>query len=328
MTNSEALPLYDLLRKKIDAYYQTIWREKWKEGVFDEWLSNFHDTDVDLLEKEKINMLYLLSKFMFFGNDELRQLLLSLYRDIFKYPIIAKIRKSNNDTTNSVLIDSEFNKELQKTRFIGVGNSSESGVHLLYPFRQESGLSKNFFIDTKDIFSVERHTVVSHTGSKRQTRKITFSNSHIKRYIFIDDFCGSGTQAKEYLSKIRRIKKYDPTIRIEYLMLFATEHGIRELNKLGIFDNFEAVFTLDDSFKVFSPDSRYFKTTPNKEIEKSFSETTSLKYGNNLFPYYPLGYKDCQLLIGFSHNTPDNSLPIFWSAEGGWKPIFLRHVKF
>ena len=40
----------------------------------------------------------------------------------------------------------------------------------------------------------------------------------------------------------------------------------------------------------------------------------------------PLGYNDCQMLLGFHHNTPNNTLPIFW-REKNWTPIFKRYAK-
>jgi hypothetical protein len=51
-------------------------------------------------------------------------------------------------------------------------------------------------------------------------------------------------------------------------------------------------------------------------------------YGS-LLSGHPLGYKDGQLLLGFAHNTPDNTPPIFWS-EGHrepWSPVFIRYDK-
>jgi hypothetical protein len=43
------------------------------------------------------------------------------------------------------------------------------------------------------------------------------------------------------------------------------------------------------------------------------------KYGKKLYKNHMLGYKDSQLLLGLEHNTPNNTLPIFWS-EKGWNP--------
>jgi hypothetical protein len=325
----EELPLYDKLMQKIYAYYQTIWREKWREGVnqAEEWLSNFSDVDSATAEKEKINMLYLLSKFMYFGNDEVRQLLLSLYRDLLKYPIIASIRKANGNTTNLGIINAEFQKELNATRFLGVGNPSESGVHMLYYFRQECKLSRQYFINISDIFRTTKVTEHPFCRPKRTYLKSEIRDIHLKRYIFIDDFCGSGSQATDYLKRlVENIKFEKPTIEVYYLMLFGTEYGINEVRKLNVFDIVEAVFTIDDSFKAFSDVSRYYKSSPDKIIEKTFSKATAIKYGTNLFNP-ALGFDNCELLLGLHHNTPDNSLPIFWSDENNWKPIFKRYHK-
>lgn len=327
--NFEALPLYDKLMSKIYAYYQTIWREKWKEGTdqAEEWLGNFSDADIETLDKERINMLFLLSKFMYFGNIELRQLLISLYRDLFKYPIIANIRKANEDTINPIIIDCEFQKEMNATRFLGVGNPSESGVHMLYYFRQESKLPKDYFINTSDIFSTSVIAEKVAENPERKFLKSVLTNKEIKRYIFIDDFCGSGSQASDYLKSIaENIKFENPSIEVNYLMLFGTENGISAVRKLNVFNIVEAVFTIDETFKVFSDDSRYFKIIPDEIIDKNFSKATAAKYGTKLFNPC-LGYGNCELLLGLFHNTPDNSLPIFWSEQNEWKPVFKRYHK-
>lgn len=326
MKNMEALPIYDRLLKKIYAYYQTIWREKWKEGVDTEWLSNFVNPDSDVQYNERLNMLYLLSKFMYFGNDEMRQLLFSLYRDLFKYPIIEQIRETNGDSLDFAFIKKEFEKELLYTRFLGVGNPSESGVHMLYYFRQESKLSKRYFINSSEIFSTRKVSEELADGKKREYLETELSNADIKRYVFIDDFCGSGSQAKGYLKDtVENLKFKNPDIIVNYFMLFGTEEGIDEVRKLGIFNDVKAVFTIDESFKTFSHKSRYFLNTPDTAIEKSFSHSVAFQYGSILCNS-PLGFGNCQLLLGLFHNTPDNSLPIFWS-DTNWRPIFKRFHK-
>lgn len=325
----DELPFYDKLKVKIHAYYQTIWREKWKEGTdqAEDWLKNFSDDDDGNLEKERINMLYLLSKFMYFGNDELRQLLISLYRDLFKYPIVAAIRQANRNTLDTELINTEFEKELNATRFLGVGNPSESGVHMLYYFRQECKLSKKYFINTSDIFQTTVTTEILSDKSERTYLKSEITDKKINRYVFIDDFCGSGSQATGYLKNlVENVKFENKDIEMNYLMLFGTENGINAVRNLKIFNKVEAVFTIDDTFKTFSNDSRYYKISPNDVIDKDFSKLTASKYGVNLFNP-PLGYGNCELLLGLYHNTPDNSLPIFWSEENEWKPIFKRYHK-
>ena len=40
-----------------------------------------------------------------------------------------------------------------------------------------------------------------------------------------------------------------------------------------------------------------------------------------------LGYNNDAYAFGFFYNTPDNTLPIFWSDHGDWKPIMKRYDK-
>ena len=232
------LPIKDRLLEKVHAYYQTIWQDKFKDNIHIDWLNNFSGSNAVLSEKEQLNMLYLLSKFMYFGNVELRELLTALYRDLYKYPIISAIRKANADSTDCSFLSAEFQKELAVTKFLGVGNPSESGVHLLYYFRQECKLSKKHFINTSDIFETFKVEDLDKDGNKRSYLKSEIKIKDVKRYIFIDDFCGSGQQATSYLKPIaENIKFENPDIEIKYLMLFATANGLAEVRKVKAFDN-------------------------------------------------------------------------------------------
>lgn len=329
MNINEALPLRDRLIRKVYAFGLTIWREKWKDGIVQDWLSNFNEitpNDKDI----EVNLLYLLSKFMFFGDAELRQLLVSLYRDLYKYPIVENIRKANCDTTDIDFINQEFDKELKSTRFIGVqepnGSPSESGPHLLLPVRQECGLSTKNFINTSDIFKTEIHKEKRKNSWKtKQVRSL--ADTSILNYIFIDDICGGGTQVIRYLRKlINEIRKNNANCRISYFVLFGTEKGIKNVKKTKLFDKAEAVFVLDDTFKTFSPMSRYYDNLPSELINKKLTETMAKKYGKKLYRH-PLGHGNCQLLLGLPHNTPNNTLPIFWGNNNNWKFIFKRYEK-
>jgi hypothetical protein len=323
----EELPLFDKLLKKVLTYYSSIWQDRRQDGIHEKWLENFKSVNEDIQDSERLNALYLLSKFMYFGNLELRVLLKSIYRDLFRYKIISSVRKANSDTTDINFLNTQFGQELGQTRFLGVGNPSESGVHLLYYFRQENNLTKELFINTHEIFKIVE--IIENKGrvDERKILKTELFNPAIRRYIFIDDFCGSGTQAKEYSKNIvSYIKSIDSGIEVNYLMLFGTETGIGVIKKETAFDNVESIFLIDETFKCFSNDSRYFNGD-HTEITKDISKAICEKYGHGLLPGYPLGYKDGQLLISLFHNTPDNTLPIFWSEVNKWQPVFKRYNK-
>lgn len=321
----------DILLNKIKILNETTWENKANKSKIDDWLNNFAG------DKEQIHALFLLSQFIYFGSTQMRYLLKSLYRDLYKYRLVEGIRKSNNDTIDTILINQEFAKQQRKTRFLGVGNPSESGVHLLYFFRQENKIPKDLFINPHEIFD------------RSDPANIKLNLSDVEEYVFIDDFCGSGTQAKKYSSNIvEDLKRLSPNCKISYLMLFASKDGKTSVKSSTKFDYVEAVFELDRTFKCFDVDSRFFVDSPN-DIDKDYARVMSEKYGLELYKtiikredntltisaiesianLHKLGYKDSQNLIGFHHNTPDNTLPIIWYDESDfpWKPIFRRYNK-
>lgn len=320
----------DELYKKVKVLNETTWEHRANRPSIDQWLENFKDS------KEKVHALYLLSQFMYFGSLQMRELLKSLYRDLYKHPIIEEIRKINGDTVDNVLIRSKFKEVESNTRFLGIGNPSESGTHLLYFFRQENKLRNGLFINTHEIFK-----------NDITTGGIVLADPSISHYVFIDDFCGSGTQAINYSQRvIHLIKKLHPAVQTSYLMLFSTKDGKEQVKANTLFTNVDAVVELDPSFKCFDTDSRYFKNAP-VHIDKTFSQLMCETHGRKLIKNMytelgyvepdltsaierdKLGYKDSQLLLGFHHNTPDNTLPVIWYDENSilWYPAFKRYNK-
>ena len=301
---------------KIKSLSETIWDNYATEPEILDWLANFTGRSIDA-STEQLHALYLLSNFMYFGSRQIRELLRVVFRDLFKYPIVESIRKSHGDTVECSLIESEFTTELEQTRFLGVGNPSESGYHLLYYFRQENSLPKTNFIHAHEVFT------------RATTGPTLLRSPQLKRYIFIDDFCGSGQQGIAYSRDVvDHIKSLNPDSFVAYYMLFGTEIGIKRIRSETRFDDVQPVFELDSSFKVFSTTSRYF-SEGFQMISKQDAENICSTYGYILEPQHPLGFSDGQLMIGFHHNTPDNTLPIFWHDEPvvSWKPIFRRYPK-
>jgi hypothetical protein len=206
--------------------------------------------------------------------------------------------------------------------FIGVGNPAESGAHLLYFFRQVNHLSKDLFADIHEAFAVRTDNVRGEVYEQR--------NGAVSRYVFFDDLVGSGDQVSIYLKNaLRAIRKGTPSVELRFLSLFATSAGIARLNEKQLFDGKAfCLFELDDSYKAFDVSNRYFSGAPSWFATHDFWKI-ALSYGSALQPLRPLGYKDGQLLLGFSHNTPDNTLPIFWDegVRNAWNPVFQRYDK-
>lgn len=313
--------LSEQLLEKLKVLSEVVWETNNRLPEITRWMNQFETSESDPSSDEQLHALYLLSNFIYFGQSEIRTLLVSLFRDLYKTPIVHSIRRSNANTTNSQFLEGAFIDELSKTRFLGVGNPSESGVHLLYYFRQENSLPKTLFINSHEIFSRDI------TGG---SEAVEVRNQEIKHYVFIDDLCGSGTQAELYsrdlVDPLRALKT---DVKIHYLVLFATTKGLEAIRALNRYDTVEAVYELDETFQTFNESSRIFSDN-NPNFDRVKIRATTQKYGALLWPSYPLGYKDGQLLIGFGHNTPDNTLPIFWAEKHGvnsWEPIFKRYHK-
>ena len=310
--------IYDTLMSKVMVLSDTLWSgNQIKEGKIKTWLNNFKGEKFSA-EEEQLHALFILSHFLFFGVPEFRELLRVIYRDLYLYPIIQDLRAKNGNTKQYADISHLIDEELNASRFIGMGSPSESGSMLLYLFRQVNDISVDKFLYSHQVF--ERY------GSNTN---LTVRNRSIRHYVFIDDLCGSGKQAQDYSRDIvSQLKHMDPDARAYYFVLFSTIDGMEKVRRNTQFDSVECVFSLDDSFKAFASNSRYFATCPT-EIQKNRALEIFRHYGSRLWPEHPLGYKDGQLLLGFWHNTPDNTLPTIWynKAPSQWIPIFERFHK-
>ena len=313
------------LRRKLKTLSEIIWDGRVRKSSLDQWLNNFNENEF------KVNLLYLLTHFVFFSKIQINEMLKSLYRDLYRYPIISKIRHENNNTLDRNLIEDSFTKELSKTRFVSLGGPSESSTHLLYPFGK--------------INSIHKDLLITDNQMEDELKK----DKNIENFIFMDDLAGSGTQAKLYLQpKLTELKKNYPDLSYTYMVLICTSGALHALSELKLFKEIKAVYSLDASFKAFNENSRFYADRDYlKHINLNLTKEYSEKYGEPLYEEIwklegcdgtkaksmakrdRLGFKDGQLLIGFEHNTPSNTLPIIWFNEKSytWNPIFTRFNK-
>ena len=315
---------FDVLRNRVMVLNEWAWEGQVPWEVVNAWLENFDGKTGASVETERLHALYILSQFLYFGSLEIRVLLRALYRDLVLVPIIQAARKDLGGTRDVSSINAAVLKTLKETRFLGVGTPSESGVHLLYYFRQENNLSKGHFLDSAQVFEKVTNAD-SATGWKLRYPEV-------KHYIFVDDVCGSGETAVRYTDWLEDVCKQQPDVRVYYYALFATEAGLQRVRAESIFkDNSGAVFELDESYKSMAAKSRYLKVVP-RDIDPDVVRNLASVYGALLWPSDPLGYEQSELLLGFHHNTPDNTLPIIWMDQDNgapftWRPAFRRYPK-
>lgn len=306
---SAAAECYDDMIERILVLSDYAWERRIDKPAIDRWLENFDGRSGIDPETEKLHALYLLSQLLFFGVREMRVLLRALYRDLFLIPLIQENRAQSGGGRDPLQLHHSLSKALEETRFLGVGNPSESGVHLLYYFRQENGLRKDQFMDTAQIFTNE--------GGTRRVR-----DTGIKRYVFVDDVCGSGDTAFIYSRDfLEELKAVHPAVELSYLCVFATTAGLQNVRNNSVFgERAEAIFNLDESYRSLSEKSRYFKIRPDP-IDPDIAKAVALYYGNIVAPGSGGGFGDGQLLLGFSHNIPDNTLPIIWRDTSNGSPV-------
>ena len=309
------------LEEKIKLLNVTTWENRISGLALKEWLAQFNAGDQST-PAEQMHALFLLSHFLFFGDDEIRALLRSLYRDVIRAPAMQTIRRSRECGVDFAEVLRTYQALEQGYRFMMLGSASESSAILLYYFRQENGLPTELFAHPHEVLR---------TDESGQYIGLLPKAENASRYVFLDDLCGSGVQAAEHATSIvEALRRFSGAIQVDYYVLFGTDDGLDRVRQAGAFDTVAAVLELDNSFKVLESESRLFQGDETG-VDRFGVRATCEKYGRRLWPSYPLGYADCQLLLGFSHNTPDNTLPIFWGGDeaqdGPWKALFRRHVK-
>ena len=311
------------LFRKLMVLSEQLWEGRLDRDRINLWLDNFTGKTA-AQETERDYALLLLSNVMYFGERELRELLHALFRDHYRYRVIQEIRQRLNGTTSVSAIHEEYDTILMRTRFLPMGNPSESGTHLLYWFRQENQLPSGLF--------VHPHALSDRSLAEPEAR---LADSNIQRLVFLDDFCGSGAQAIEIaqslLPLIRRLAQNSGvTLDISYLVLFANATAIRRVRRRTSFNSVQTVFELDGSYKAFSKTARQFADFSGTEVRET-ARRLALAYGRRLLPESPLGFGNGQLLLAFHHNTPDNSLPILWAGppdQRCWRSAFHRFPKY
>ena len=188
-------------------------------------------------------------------------------------------------------------EKMKELCYIPLGNASESGGFIAYEFRKQAKIGIDRFYYPNEVNKFNGNTA-----------------------IFIDDVTLSATQAKGPIVSFMNENKMES---VYLLTIVGSKTAIKELNEVGI--NAICCIEVDERDKCFSDNSLlFYKFKDLKEPVRKMCD----HYGQIVYSMYPLGYKDGQYLFGFYYNTPNNTLPIFWSSYNGWKPMFERKGKF
>lgn len=310
------------VRRRIKVLSEVLWEGNGTVPDVNRWLENFTGkTENVSVRVEQSHAAHLLSHFTYFGLREVRELLTAMYRDLFRYEIIQRIRADAGGRSDAEYLQAEYQAQLAGTRFLGVGNPSESGTHLLYYFRQDNTLDKELFPNP--------YQILAHSSEDNEFR---IADPEIRRVVFIDDVLGTGTQAVQHNVDFVELLRAAATrsgqdVEIWYLTMFAKPIGLDAVRGLG-FDWVEAVHELNQSQLTFSEESHVYSDPP-AGIERDIGRRVAERYGADLAPGNCFGFGDGQLMLGLHHNVPDHTLPIFWVNDSvvAWEPVFRRYKK-
>ncbi|EJL33648.1 hypothetical protein PMI01_02052 [Caulobacter sp. AP07] len=259
---------------------------------FLDWVRQFD------IEKQAL-ALRLLTSFRFYNDDDIRDRWARLFaRDL---PYEAK-------SPDAVLVPA--------------GSLTKSGTHHAYLLRQAlSRLSPSECgIDPSIAFM--------------EARQLIDGDSRPGPIVIFDDFIGSGDQMARFIANLHAKNPNLKARKIFVIAIVAFDEAIRRLE-----NQFASL-----SVKVFASDrlpesARAFHARNpiwDSDQDRSRARTWASQLGRQLVAGVEgmeserdaLGWKGGEALIAFSYNTPNNTLPIFWSrtrSGAAWAPLFERY---
>lgn len=301
------------LERKIRNLNTSLWNRRLTGAAVEQWITGFGTTSHTPEQIEALHQgaRYLLTRFIFIGAEQRDALLRYLCRRYIRQPVVSAGIEMGIPIGDHSALSAYFDTSLRSTVVLPLGGPGKSGTHLLYPMRNHGSLPLTCFP------SLERGWAgPPHTGD-------------ILRVIVVDDFSGTADQAEEYaervgsqLSEAQGVGWQAETA--ELLLLCATDTALDRLRELPVFSEVYAACQFDESHVAFGRRSRY--ETDAYGIDWKLLKAEVLRLGMLLDSDAPWGYGDCQLLLGFEHNTPDNTLPIFRTSRQGHPAPFPRHV--
>lgn len=295
---------------EIKVLDEQIWERRCSPDVVELFLTGLSRStglDVDDVTKQKALRCgaFLASRFHYFGAWEIRYLVRSVFRNLY----IPRCQRGGAGSVD------EIAEMVNRTRFLGLGGPAKSGAYLLYMFRQENRLKEELFPSLSEMFDCTEG-------------KVSLSEEGVDSIVFLDDFAGTGTTALRSIKKrghFLEVYKAGGDRKIHLYFLAATTRALDKIRGNTLIDSVDSVLELDDSYRALDVGSRYFRSH-SLSLDFSRGDASALleRVARSTACSEPMGFGGCQLLLGFHHNTPNNTLPVFWSDSGEWSPLFCR----
>ena len=147
-----------------------------------------------------------------------------------------------------------------------------------------------------------------------------------QRLVLIDDFSGTGQTLvdgmKKHLDLLKRVNSEGIEIKLVTLVGFtqARDHVERFIRQNNLVADVRFCDELGPEQQAFSETSAIFPDPAERDRARQVAE----EKGVRLETRHPLGYGDTQALVVFHQSCPNNTLPILWSSNNSWLPLFPR----
>lgn len=181
--------------------------------------------------------------------------------------------------------------------------SGKSGQTVIRKYDRSGVAHKNHFIDASYLLE-----------------KLNQNYQHV---VFIDDFCGTGTQFSEFYHYFG-FKKIPASVNQYYIPFACHEQAIsKKLNIETPLVKVAPVEMLGEKNKFFFEKNGTFRGDKLNSVNtaKLFYETLLTDNGIKLDPF---GFGNLELSYGWNMATPNNTLPIYYTDKSAWNPLLTR----
>lgn len=307
---------------------------------FYKWLSQFEvDSDnadnIDGFDAEMRYVFLLVSKLLFFNRVQIISLINVVWEKV-KKELFCNLRDSNGITSFDILgVTDLIEKEFENSLFTPLSDSSkfEEFRHVM-----PDGVHKKI--------TIESIGYLTNPIDDNIPQYIDFINKkyEAKTNLFIvEDFSGSGTTI---LKKIDQIADNYNFKRIYFCPLIITENAnnnieeaIEQNEKLKQIVKVIHGLQVDEYFSVASESLEYWSKKESEVLREMSKKYYNLYFNYNGYLYddylkthplnpTPYGFKNGGYPIILYTNCPNNSLPVIWSNNNNWCPLFIRNERY
>ena len=309
-----------------------------------DWLGQFESNNCVLagagmpsaLETEQRYAFVLARKVLFFNRNQIISLLSEVWGNIKKELLRLASDRLSLCLSELVFRTNSISDELDRSLFVPL---SDSGHFMEFRHHCIPEGRSSMLIPCVDrlLLPVDLHAVDFIEGVKREYQ-------HRPNLFIIEDFSGSGTSAKGKIKKI--IDNYN-FANIYFCPLIITDMAKESLGGLvGYAEKHDIRFgmlpgiSLGEEYSIASADSERIWTSAEREALARISEKYFRShFKDNAYLYSdhknpepsqatPLGFGNCGLPLVLYSNCPNNSLPILWADNNGWRPLFHRYERY